>query len=101
MSKKKRNVYSKDFKIEAVKLVTERGYRAKAAAESLGICPSSISVWKQALESEGCIKRVFPGKGHLRSADAEIKSLRKELEKTQRERDILKKAMAYFMPSQK
>jgi transposase len=100
MSRRKRKVYSREFKLEAVKLVTEQGYKARDAAERLGISASSISLWKTELKSETDQQSVFPGKGHLKPVDAEIKSLRKELEKTKRERDILKKAMAYFIPPQ-
>ena len=42
------------------------------------------------------LESAFPGKGYLKPADAELKNLRKELEKVKRERDILKKAVAYF-----
>jgi transposase len=52
------------------------------------------------LGSDDGAQAAFPGKGYLKPADAEIKNLRKELEKTKRERDILKEAMAYFIPPQ-
>ena len=96
MSKKQRKNYTRDFKIEAVKLVSEHGYKTNDAAERLGICPSALSKWKRELSLEGGMEEAFPGKGYLKPADAKLKSLEKELEKTRRERDILKKALAYF-----
>lgn len=96
MSKKPKKFYSREFKIEAVKLVTEQGYKTGDAAVRLGISPSAISLWKRQLESEMTLESAFPGKGYLKPADAELKNLRNELEKVKRERDILKKAVAYF-----
>jgi len=96
MSKKPRNFYSRDFKIEAVKLITEHGYKASDAAKRLGVSLSALGKWKYELETEGTPEAAFPGKGHLKPVDAELKNLRNELEKVKRERDILKKAVAYF-----
>lgn len=96
MSGKPKKIYSRDFKVEAVKLVTEGGYKAIDAAQRLGICPSALSKWKREFEAEGTPEAAFPGKGYLKPAEAEIKALRTELEKVKRERDILKKAVAYF-----
>ncbi len=96
MSKKPRKLYSRDFKIEAVKLITDHGYKATDAAKRLGISLSAITKWKKELDAEGTPEAAFPGKGFLKPADAELKSLRNELEKVKRERDILKKAVAYF-----
>lgn len=96
MSKKQRKFYSREFKVEAVKLATEHGYKPTEAAKRLGVGLSTVGKWKRELEKEGYAESAFPGKGYLKPADAEIKNLRKELEKVTRERDILKKAMAYF-----
>ena len=95
MSNPHRKFYSKEFKIEAVKLVTENGYKAQEAAKNLGVSASSISKWKRQLCSDGPVA-AFPGKGCLKPLDAELRDLRRELERTKRERDILKKAVAYF-----
>lgn len=96
MSRNPRKLYSREFKVEAVKLITEGGYKATEAAQRLGICPSALCKWKREFETEGTPEAAFPGKGYLKPADAEIKALRNELEKVKRERDILKKAVAYF-----
>jgi transposase len=88
--------YTADFKEEAVKLITEQNYTLSDAADRLGVSKSALSKWKQALLNEGNAKSAFPGKGYLKPDDAAFKELQKEVERLRRERDILKKAMAYF-----
>ena len=88
--------YTADFKEEAVKLITEQSYTLSDAADRLGVSKSALSKWKQALLNEGNAKSAFPGKGYLKPEDAAFKELQKEVEKLRRERDILKKAIAYF-----
>ena len=90
----KRKHYSKQFKIDAVKLVTEQGYKAAEAARNLGIHHSSLRHWKKQLEADG--NQSFPGKGHMTSDKEELYRLRKEVKKLQMEREILKKAAAFF-----
>ncbi len=90
----KRKHYSKQFKIDAVKLVTEHGYKVSEAARNLGIHHSSLRNWKKQLETDG--NQSFPGKGHMTSDKEELYRLRKEVKKLRMERDILKKAAAFF-----
>ncbi|NQT70480.1 MAG: transposase [Desulfobacteraceae bacterium] len=90
----KRKHYSKQFKIDAVKLVTEQGYKVAEAARNLGIHHSSLRNWKKQLETDG--NQSFPGKGHMTSDKEELYRLRKEVKKLQMEREILKKAAAFF-----
>jgi transposase len=96
MSIKTRKRYNEEFKVEAVKLVTARGYSLTQAAKSLGVSVDSISKWKKRLEetSSPCI--AFPGNGNMNAIDKEKRILEKEIKKLQIERDILKKALAYF-----
>ena len=86
--KKKR--FDRDFKISAVKIVTEGGHKSAEVARSLGIHPNQLYNWKQKFSSNG--EKAFTGKGHL----TELASLRRELRETQMERDILKKAVGIF-----
>jgi transposase len=90
----KRKYYSKQFKIDAVKLVTEQGYKASEAARNLGIHHSSLRHWKKQLETDG--NQSFPGKGHMTSDKEELCHLRNEVKKLRMEREILKKAAAFF-----
>jgi len=87
MSKKR---YPEEFKIEAVKQVTDRGLSVASVATRLGVTPFSLYAW---------LKKYGPGsEGHKAKIDeqAEIVRLRKELKRAEEERDILKKAAAYF-----
>mgnify|MGYP000473527551 FL=1 len=90
----KRKHYSKQFKIDAVKLVTEQGFNVSEAARNLGIHHSSLRRWKRHLESDG--NQAFPGKGNLSAEKQELNRLRKENKRLRMERDILKKATAFF-----
>ena len=90
----KRKHYSKQFKIDAVQLVTEQGFDVSEAARNLGIHHSSLRRWKRELESDG--NQAFPGKGNLSAEKQELDRLRKENKRLRMERDILKKATAFF-----
>ena len=90
----KRKHYSKQFKIDAVKLVTEQGYNVSEAARNLGIHHSSLRRWKRQLETDG--NQSFPGKGHMAPDKEELYRLRKENKRLRMEREILKKAAAFF-----
>ena len=95
----KRKHFSKQFKIDAVKLVTEQGYKVSEAARNLGIHHSSLRRWKQQLETDG--NQAFPGKGHMTSEKEELYRLRKENKRLRMEREILKKATAFFVNESK
>ena len=83
--KKKRKQYTQEFKEEAVKLINEQGYQATEAARNLGINISVLRRWKNEIEgAESC------------GTDAALKSLRKEVKRLKMEREILKKATAFF-----
>ena len=90
----KRKHYSKQFKIDAVKLVTEQGFNVSEAARNLGIHHSSLRRLKRHLESDG--NQAFPGKWNLSAEKDELNRLRKENKRLRMERDILKKATAFF-----
>lgn len=89
----KRKQFSKQFKVDAVKLVTEQGYKVSEAARNLGIHHSSLRRWKRQFESNG--NQAFPG-GNPSPEKEELYRLRKEVKKLQVERKILKKAAAFF-----
>jgi transposase len=99
MSKKKRKSYGREFKVEAVGLITEKGYSIAEASRNLGIDYSVLRRWKNQLEDD--LKNAFPGKGRLRAPDEEFRRLKHDLERVKEERDILKKALAYFAEDQK
>lgn len=99
MTTKPRKRYSREFKMEAVGLITEKGYSIAEASRNLGVEYSVLSRWKKQLANDP--NSAFPGKGRQKAADEQLKKLQKELERIKEERDILKKAPAYFAEDQK
>jgi transposase len=89
-----RRTYTPEFKTEAVKLVTEQGYSVAEAARSLGIHETLLRSWKQALQDKG--DQTFPGQGKLPAIEEELRRLRADNKRLLAERDILKKAAAFF-----
>jgi transposase len=89
-----RRTFSPEFKLEAVKLVRERGVKISQAAQDLGLHENVLRKWVHDHAVNG--ERAFPGRGKQRPDDAEVSRLRRELAKTKAERDILKKAIAFF-----
>ena len=88
-----RRRFSEDFKRDAVRLVVDEGYSFKAAAEAVGVSPKSLRDWH---------KRLAPAPkpcgedASLNELLEEIRRLRKQLRRAELEREILKKATAYF-----
>ena len=93
MIKKRRRKHSREFKEEAVKLVTEQGYQISEAARNLGIHPSVLGRWKRELEANEGDDATPDG---LVAMQSELNRLRKENKRLQMEREILKKAAAFF-----
>ncbi len=91
---KKRRKYTREFKLEAVRMVVDQDRSATDVAEALGIHRSLLQTWKKALLADGSV--AFPGHGRQKPEDEELRALRKELARVRQERDILRKATAYF-----
>ena len=89
-----KRTYSKEFKVKACELVLRDQIKPAVVAEKLGINKVMLYRWMSEYESLG--DEAFVGKGHQRSADAELRKLRKENERLKMENEILKKAAAYF-----
>lgn len=89
-----RRFFTTEFKVEAVRLVRERGVRISQAAQDLGIHQNVLRKWVKDVARDPV--QAFPGRGKMRADDAEVSRLRQELAKTKAERDILKKAIAFF-----
>ena len=89
-----RRIYTREFKVAAVKLVTEKGKSFSEAARTLGIAAELLRRWKKALAAEG--DQAFPGNGNLPPEHDELRRLRAENARLKAERDILKKATAFF-----
>jgi transposase len=89
-----RRSYTPEFKARAVQLVTEQGYSFAEAARALGICENLIRNWKRVLDDRG--EQAFPGNGRSSPFEDEVRRLRAENKRLLAERDILKKAAAFF-----
>lgn len=89
-----RRQFSREFKLEAVKLVKERGVSVAQASRDLGVHENVLRKWVRELTADPV--HAFPGQGQMKPEQAEIERLRKEVAKLKMERDILKKAAAYF-----
>jgi transposase len=89
-----RKKYSKEFKLDAVSLVLEQGYTRKEAASSLDINPQMLGRWVKEHQSED--GQAFRGNGKLTPEQEENRKLKAQVKRLEMERDILKKATAFF-----
>ena len=94
-SKKSKRTYNEEFKREATALVTEQGYSKAEAGRSLEIAPNMIGRWIRELQEQGSGKTLQPDERE------ELKQLRRENRELRMEREILKKASAYFAKEMK
>jgi transposase len=89
-----RQVYTREYKLEAIKLVRERGVSQLQACRDLGVHISTLRSWLRGHAADP--EHSFPGHGQQKPEQAEIERLRREVIRLKAERDILKKAAAYF-----
>ncbi len=89
-----RRKFTREFKLEAVKLITDRGVTVAQAARELGVHGTVLRRWVK--DSAADPPQAFGGQGRMKPEQVEIARLRREVLKLKAERDILKKAAAYF-----
>jgi len=89
-----RRRFGREFKLEAVKLVRERGVSVAQAARDLDLHENLLRKWVKDFATDP--QHAFPGQGQMKPEQLEIERLRREVQKLKAERDILKKAAAYF-----
>ena len=89
-----RRKFSREFKLEAVRLVKDRGVTVAQAARDLELHENVLRKWIREMGADPC--HAFPGHGQMKPEQLEIERLRREVAKLKAERDILKKAAAYF-----
>ena len=92
--KRQRRTHSREFKKEAVALVVEHGYSCAEAGRSLGVNGALIGRWRRQLEDDG--SQAFPGKGKRTAEQQRIHELEQENRRLKMEKEILKKATAFF-----
>ncbi len=89
-----RRRFTSEYKVEAVRLVSQCGVSVAQAARDLGVHPNSLRKWVRDYRADP--RQAFPGEGQQKRDDAEVTRLRREVAKLRMERDILKKATAFF-----
>jgi transposase len=89
-----RKVYTPEFKLQAVRMITEQKLSVAEVARRLGVTENRLHDWKKAVATKGT--DAFPGSGHLTPVEEELRRLRADVKRLEMERDILKKATAFF-----
>jgi len=89
-----RKAYAPEFKLQAVMMTTDQKLSVAEAARRLGVGEGLLHAWKKAVLKTGV--GAFPGSGHLTPVEEENRRLRAEVKRLEAERDILKKATAFF-----
>jgi transposase len=89
-----RKKYSKEFKLDAISLVSEQGYSQAEAARSLDINANMLGRWVKEHKIED--GQAFRGNGKLTPEQEEVRALRAQVKRLQMEKDILKKATVFF-----
>jgi transposase len=89
-----RSTYTAEFKLQAVKMVTDQKLSIAEAARRLDVGENLLREWRKAFLARG--DAAFPGHGNLPPAEDELRRLRAEVVRLKAERDLLKKAAAYF-----
>jgi len=92
--KQTRQSYTKEFKNDAVKLVIEQGYSSNEVGRRLGINQTNVFRWAREYRQEN--EPSVNGDATRSELEAEVKRLRKEIERLPMQREILKKAAAFF-----
>ena len=94
-----RKVYTPEFKLAAVKMITEQKLAVAEVARRLGVTGNRLHEWKKSVAKKGA--DAFPGSGHLTPLEEENRKLRADVKRLETERDILKKAAAFFATQMK
>ena|SRR5690348_1946038 len=89
-----RRRFTREFKLEAVRLIRDRGVSYAQASQDLKVHPTQLRNWVKAFADDP--QQAFPGHGQMKPEQLEIARLKREVLKLKAERDILKKAAAYF-----
>jgi Transposase and inactivated derivatives len=95
----KKKTYDAAFKQEAIRLVEEQGEKTATVAKKLGVTNKTMYRWVSEYRQAG--SAAFPGKGHLKPDNAELRRLKRENEELREENEILKKAAAIFAQHQR
>ena len=89
-----RKKYTREFKVETIGLIQDRGVSVAQVSRDLGIHQNTLRAWQKEFEADP--QHSFPGHGQMKPEQLELARLRREVTRLKAERDILKKAAAYF-----
>jgi transposase len=95
---KEQRVFSKEFKLEAVRLAQTSGKSMTQIARDLGLSASALPSWRQPCADSG--EQAFPGKGQQTELEEENRRVRREHDILKQEREVLKTAVRIFAQSQ-
>lgn len=91
----KRNTFSREFKLEAIRQMEAGDKKASDLARELGVPRNKLYLWREELKTKDS-NTAFPGSGRRRGQEAELAVLKRENERLREENAILKKAARYF-----
>lgn len=94
MTQQPQRTYTREFKLEAIRLYESTGKSMSEVERELGITPYLLSKWVRHFRQEE--EQAFPNKGKWTERDEDLRRLRREVEILRQERDILKKAVVIF-----
>jgi transposase len=89
-----RRTYTREFKLQAVRMLSDQGLPVAEVARRLGVGENCLRNWRRAAQEQG--DAAFPGQANPSPAEDELRRLRAEVQRLRAERDLLKKAAAYF-----
>jgi transposase len=89
-----RKTYTREFKLQAVRMMTDQRLSVSEVARQLGVGENCLRLWRAAAKDQG--EAAFPGPGNLSAEQEELRRLRAEVARLRAERGLLKKAAAYF-----
>jgi len=93
---KQRKTYTREFKLEALRLAETSGRPITQVERELGLSQGTIAHWRREVQDTGV--EAFPGHGHLLPSEERLRQLERENAILRQERDILKKAIAVVSP---
>jgi transposase len=89
-----RKTYTREFKLQALQMITDQKLSVAEVSRRLGVSQNCLRCWKKAAQLDGT--NAFPGHGNASPADDELRRLKAEVTRLRAERELLKKAAAYF-----
>ena len=89
-----RKTYTREFKLQALQMIADQGLSVAEVARRVGVGENCLRNWRKAARDRG--EAAFPGNGHLTPGEDEVRRLWAEVHRLRAERDLLKKAAAYF-----